>query len=89
MTKRLIPTKPTTKGARTWTDDHGKRTPPHVSPITREIIDPVIRIFPLPTKGKVVERSKYQKPNYMYSHDVHFMKLFSQSCKWRFQTHEE
>jgi hypothetical protein len=54
MTKRLIPAKPTIKGARTWTDDHGKRTPPHVSPITTEVIDPVIRIFPLQTKGKVV-----------------------------------
>ena len=49
MTKRLIPTKPTIKGARTLTDDHGKLTPPHVSPITTEVIDPVIRILPLPT----------------------------------------
>jgi hypothetical protein len=57
MTNRLIPAKPITKGARTWTDDHGKRTPPHVSPITTEVIDPMIRIFPLPTKGKIVKRN--------------------------------
>src|SRR6266403_1644330 len=41
------PTRPIIKGNRTRADDHGYRTPPHVSPITTDVVDPVTRMFPL------------------------------------------
>src|SRR5216683_3085615 len=41
------PMRPITKGERTWADDHGYRTPPHVSPITTDVVEPMTRTFPL------------------------------------------
>ncbi len=47
MTKATRPTRPRTRGTSTEAEDHGNCMPPHVSPITTEVVDPVIRIFPL------------------------------------------
>jgi hypothetical protein len=48
--KTASPTKPIIKGERTWADDQGYNTPPHVSPITTDVVDPMTRTFPLQEK---------------------------------------
>ena len=53
MMKPPKPMKPTTKGERTWVDNHGYRMPPHVSPTTIEVVETIMRTFPLRAKVKL------------------------------------
>ena len=47
MKKTTNPMRPTIKGERTWAEDHGYWIPPHVSPITIDVAEPIMRTFPL------------------------------------------
>jgi hypothetical protein len=45
--KETRPRRPRTRGTSTEAEDHENWIPPHVSPMTTEVVDPVMRIFPL------------------------------------------
>ena len=47
MTKAAKPTRPRTRGTSTEAEDHGNCTPPHVRPITIDVVEPVMKTFPL------------------------------------------
>ena len=86
MIKAAKPTMPRTRGTRTETEVHENFIPPHVRPITTEVVDPVMRTFPL----QIAYVKFYPELQHCRTlHEVNLAELITESCGWCLETEEE